>query len=250
MKKLFTILIILSAPLISTAQNLVPNGDFEIYGIVPCDWSSSALEFNSSTSGWNSPTDATPDIFSTLIPQACSNNQPNSTYPSCPNGHQAPNSGNIFAGFYTHVENNDWREYIQIHLSSPMLTYRIYNVELYVSLADYSEFATNNIGVWFSKDSSHFQQFGYLQNLTPQILFSNVITDTVNWVHLKQQITPTAPYEYLIIGNFMNDSNTTIENVNPGTCWRRSYYYCDDVSVTLDTKISVDEIRNKISVVI
>jgi hypothetical protein len=230
MKKVICIIYILFVSVISPAQNLVPNPDFEIYGTVPCGWTVTSVDFATATSSWTSPTNATPDIHSTLIANNCSNYHPNTTY-LCSNGSQVPHSGNIFAGFYTYVNGSSWREYLQVQLSSPMIPGIGYAVQLYVSLADNSEWATNNIGVGFSTTVTNApisDELGY----TPQILFTNIVSDTANWVLLSDTIYPTQAYEYIIIGNFFDNAGTGMLMVYPGACIDRSYYYCDDVSVT------------------
>lgn len=248
MKKLYLLPVLFLVSSICHAQNLVPNGDFEIYGAVPCGWTGSASAFSAATSGWTSPTNGTPDIHSTLISQSCSNFHPHSTY-SCNNGSQVPYSGNIFSGFYTNVMGTPNREYIQAQLSSPMSPGLAYYVQFYVSLGEESAFATNNIGVWFSTAATNvpiITELGY----TPQVLFTNVITDTANWVLLTDTIIPTQAYQYIIIGNFFNDSATTAVNVNPLACWARSYYYCDDVCISTNplscsSSIGVNENLNE-----
>lgn len=213
------------------SQNMVPNPDFEITGTVPCGWTGTALDFaNATNNTWTSPTQATPDIESTLISQTCSNFQPNSTYSGCTNGSQLPHSGNIYAGFYTYVNGNNWREYLQVQLASPMVVGIPYVVQLYVSLGEESQIATNNIGVGFSTtvtNSVITTDLGY----APQVNFTNVVSDTANWVFLSDTLVPTLPYEYIIIGNFYNDSQTTLVTVDPAACWDRTYYYCDDVMI-------------------
>src|SRR5215203_3719729 len=120
MKKFFTaLLLLISSGTNLYSQNLVVNPDFEIYGIVPCGWTGSPVDFANATSGWTSPTGATPDIFSTLINSSCTNFLPHSTDITC-NGWQSPNSGEIFGGFYTQVGGSNWREYLQAELSQPM----------------------------------------------------------------------------------------------------------------------------------
>jgi hypothetical protein len=131
------------------SQNLVVNPDFEIFGVVPCGWTNSPVDFANATSGWTSPTGATPDIFSTLINSACTNFLPHSTSTSS-NGWQSPHSGDIFGGFYTQVGLSTWREYLQAQLMQPMVVGEAYRVSLYISLGDNSQFATNNIGIGFS----------------------------------------------------------------------------------------------------
>ncbi len=215
----------------SAAQNLVPNPDFEIYGNVPCGWSSSAAVFAAATDSWTSPTQATPDILSTLITPSCPNYSPYSTFPYC-NGYQPPHSGNIFAGIYVYDSlYPSYREYIQVQLVQPMDSGHQYKVSMYVSLADNSQFASNNMGVGFSDTVTNVSiqdELGY----APQIIFTDVITDTTtNWVYLTDTIIATAEWQYLIIGNFLNNSLTDIVHINPTVFFDRSYYYIDDVSV-------------------
>ncbi|MEO5673749.1 MAG: T9SS type A sorting domain-containing protein [Chitinophagales bacterium] len=215
----------------SFSQNLVPNPDFEIYGIVPCGWSASAAAFAAATDSWTSPTDATPDIHSTLISSSCTNYSPHSTYPFC-NGYQSPHSGNIFAGIYVYDNTYpSYREYIQAQLVQPMDSGHQYKVSMYISLADNSQFASNNIGIGFSNTITNAliqSELGY----APQVNFTDLITDTTStWVYLSDTITATDQWQYLIIGNFLNDSVTTIVNIYPLVFFDRSYYYIDDVAV-------------------
>ncbi len=248
MKKLNFLAVLIFTFCLCSGQNLVTNGDFEITGIVPCDWTTSAANFNAATSNWTSPTDATPDIHSTLVSQSCSNFHPNSTYTGCTNGSQIPHSGNIFGGFYTYVLGVVWREYLQAQLSSPMIPGAVYNIDLFISLGEKSQYATD-VGVGFSTTATTLSissELGY----TPQKHFTNAITDSINWVHLHDTIIPDQAYEYIIIGNFFNDAGTNLVSVNPGTCWDRAYYYCDDVNISMDTTVSIAETEKNNSVVL
>jgi len=230
MKKFLCILLVsfsLSPSLFS--QNLVVNPDFEIYGVVPCGWTISPADFAAATSAWTSPTGATPDIFSTLINSGCTNFLPHSTDPSS-NGWQAPHSGEIFAGFYTQVGASTWREYLQAQLSQPMVIGEAYLISFYISLGDNSQFATNNIGVGFYTAQQSLPISNEIGTI-PEINFTNVISDTAGWTLLTDTIIATAAWQYLIIGNYFSDANTTIVNYNPGGFWDRCYYYCDDVNV-------------------
>ncbi len=231
MKSIFLFINCLFCISYTFSQNLVPNPDFEIYGIVPCGWSSSATVFAAATNSWTSPTDATPDILSTLISSSCTNYSPHSTYPFC-NGYQAPHSGNIFAGIYVYDNTyGSYREYIQAQLVQPMDSGHQYKVSMYISLADNSQYASNNIGAGFSNTLTNVitqSELGY----TPQVNFTGLITDTTsNWVYLSDTITATDQWQYLIIGNFLNDSVTNIVNIYPLEFFDRSYYYIDDIDV-------------------
>jgi hypothetical protein len=232
MKKLLLILATFNI-LFSFAQNLVPNSGFELTETVPCGYSNSNTEFDNSLVNWNSPTFGTPDIHSTLISQDCWNNQPTSVYtgPGCSPGNQVPHTGNNFVGFYTHTPSIPQREYLQVQLSTPMVPGTMYYVKLYVSLADKAGFMTNNIGVGFSTTTTTPTIGGPL-GYVPQVLFTNVITDKINWVLLMDSIVPTEAYEYIIIGNFFNEALTTV--VTESGCISGAYYFCDDICVSTD----------------
>lgn len=230
MKKiLLTFVALLGLNISLFSQNLVVNPDFEIFGVVPCGWTFSATDFANATSGWTSPTQATPDIFSTLINSSCTNFLPHSSSTGS-NGWQSPHSGDLFGGFYTQVGFSTWREYLQAQLTQPMVVGEAYQISLYISLGDNSQFATNNIGVGFyttQMNSGITNEIGTI----PEINFTNVISDTAGWTLLTDTIIATAPWQFMVIGNYFSDANTNIVNFNPGGFWDRTYYYCDDVSV-------------------
>jgi len=211
------------------SQNLVENPDFELYGVMPCGWCS-ITDFTNALSGWTSASQATPDVFSTLINSSCTNFLPHSTNTSS-NGWQSTHSGDIFSGFYTYVNGSpNYREYIQGHLTQPLIPGESYKVSMYVSLGDNSQMATNNLGVGFYTAISTFPFLTEI-GTTPEINFTNVISDTTSWTFLCDTIMATAAWNYIIIGNYFSDANTSILNFNPGGFWDRTYYYCDDVSV-------------------
>jgi hypothetical protein len=213
------------------AQNLVPNGSFELTGNILCGWSQTPTDFNNSIAEWNSPSEGTPDIFSNSVDINCWNYQPNSTY-NCSPGNQVPHAGSSFAGISTHSINPNYREYLQVELSTPMTVNALYFIKFYVSLAENSNFATNNIGVGFSTESTNLTG-AYEMGFTPDILFTSVITDENNWILLMDSIIPDQPYKYMIIGNFLNDTETEI--VNRQGCNGDSYYFIDDVCVSIDS---------------
>lgn len=207
-------------------QNLVPNGDFELTGNLPCGWCTSTTVFRNATQDWYAPNYATPDIISLGVPSNCSNSPLNMS--SINYGYQLPNSGETYAGFYTAVFGLEYHEYIEVKLIQPMIIGSKYIIKFYVSLQDNCRWSTNNIGVKFSV--ANISVAGNLYGIIPQINRTNVISDTANWFLIQDTIQATNPWEYLVIGNFYPDSLTTINMNNPGQ-WFHAYYYIDDVSV-------------------
>lgn len=234
-RSIFTLFTILTQW--SSAQNLVPNPSFEnsdntFCGImVPGDYSLTAID-------WYSPTYGTPDLYFTNIAQTCFNFQPNSTYsgPIGIKGSQMPRTGNRFTGFFAYtISGMEQREYIQVPLTSALLAGQKYIVECYVSLADSTEFATNQVGMHLSVQPITLANDGVL-NYTPQVISNGYISDTQNWILISDTITATDSYAYLTIGNFSTDVQTpTIANPsasgNVGTYG--AYYFIDDIRVEM-----------------
>lgn len=106
-------------------------------------------------------------------------------------------------------------------------------VECYVSLADFTESATDKLGLLLSTSPISGSTDGVLLN-TPQVVASSTITDTQGWVHVVDTIIVTEAYVYLTIGNFNSDV-ATMTTPNPtysaesGTYG--AYYFVDDVRV-------------------
>ncbi len=225
----------LSLSLCVHAQNLVPNPSFENGTALYCD-PFTTINFDTCAANWYTPTQGTPDLFSTTMPQTCWNFQPNSTYAGGIGlkGPQLPRTGDIMAGFFAYtIPGFDQREYVQVQLTQPLEACRLYRVSFYVSLADSTELSTSRIGAHLSTTAQSLGSDGVLV-LNPQIEASSVIDDTTNWVLVVDTIEVPAAYEYLTIGNFYDDANTdtTINSGGsgaPGTYG--AYYFLDDVAV-------------------
>ncbi|MFN8294463.1 MAG: gliding motility-associated C-terminal domain-containing protein [Chitinophagales bacterium] len=202
------------------AQNLVPNGSFEDYINCPID----ADNF-SSVIQWNSPTAASPDYFNVC-------GLPNASIPNNIFGTQSALDGNGYAGFGLYAPpHGDYREYIQVQLTQMLLAGQKYSVSFNVSLADESQYAIKEIGAYFSATETNSSGTSILSYI-PQIQFSDsVITDTIGWINIRGYFTAQGNEQYLVIGNFNDNSNTTatiVNNIQNRLC----YYYIDEVSVT------------------
>lgn len=233
MNKLCYLLIIFFTSEFCSAQNLVPNPSFENYGSLPCSWITSQSGFSNAMQNWVLPTEGSTDVISTLVPQTC--------YANCFStnssgiGHQAPRSGDVVTALVTYGQGcnqpNNYREYLEVQLVTPLIPGYKYYAEMYVSFADFSYYASNNIGMYFSDTFINLPSQCTQLNFVPQINESAIITDTVNWTLISDTIIATSPADYLIIGNFYNDNNTTNLFFGGGSSNLDARYYIDDVSV-------------------
>lgn len=216
-------------------QNAVPNPDFENTNGTFCGILSSS-DYGTTVSNWSSPTAGSPDLFFTNNDQTCWNFQPNSTYPGPIGlkGPQLPRSGNVMSGIFLYtIPSFEQREYIQVQLTSPLVVGGKYVVECYVSLADYTESATDRLGMYLST-SPVWSGLDNVLNYTPQVMADGVISNTQDWVRVVDTLIVSEAYSYLTIGNFSSDAlTTTVTNPTgsgqPGTYG--SYYFIDDVRI-------------------
>jgi OOP family OmpA-OmpF porin len=216
---------------ICLAQNLVPNGDFEQYSGCPNDWQQidSALY-------WSSPIHA-PDVIPEYYNQCYSVFQGSVGVPNNwgIEGFQYAHSGVGYAGIY--IRSNIWpimREYIEVPLTSTLNANACYHFEMYINLLNYSKYTSDDLGIYFSDTLiSGLLVFGTLP-FTPQINNSiGNMPDSLNWISVSGNYTATGGENYLLIGNFKNDSTTTEVLYNNSTIFDVVYIYIDDVSLTL-----------------
>lgn len=153
MKKLNLFLAaLLILPFISIAQNLVLNPSFETVTLsnLQCSWYTTEAQFTNAVANWDYPNDGSTDIFHTSLSTSCFSS-PYSTDPSAV-GQQTPRTGNAMSAIVTYGSGGctPYREYLQGALSSALVVGTTYNISVYVSLADYGNRATNNIGFKFT----------------------------------------------------------------------------------------------------
>lgn len=150
-------------------------------------------------------------------------------------GSRLPRTGNRFAGIYAYSGDYQeicYREYLQTKLIEPLQQGEVYCAEAFVSRAQSPYFASNGLGFYFSKNKVEQGNYENLQ-FTPQIVYNQIITDTINWVEISGTFEATAAADYLIFGNFYDDPETQAvpTKVIPGAYYQFSYYFVDDVSI-------------------
>ena len=215
--------------------NLVPNPSFEVYDTCP----NNLGQLNRAIP-WFRPSTGSSDLFN-----SCS--MPWSMHvPSNYFGYQYARNGNGYAGFYTYYWNaipQSYKEYIAVQLTSPLTAGVTYYVNFYVSLADSANFASDDIGAYFSNGSITSTNY-YPLPVVPQVMnpSGNIISDKLNWTKISGYYVAAGGENYITIGNFNYDINTDTVFVGGGlmyAAWegdyKSSYYYIDDVCVASDS---------------
>ncbi len=245
------LLIVLSVLLLVNtcwSQNLVSNSDFETFTNCPIG----PGEITNVT-GWSNPDTATADYFN-----QCNSGSfplPSLSVPSNIMGYQQARSGNGYAGIICNEVINfppfpsivdDYREYIQVQLNSPLVAGEEYEVEFYFSLSNASTHYVEEFGAYFSNTVTNLQQSTAL-SFVPQVSISGTpLNDTATWVQFRQSFTAVGGEEYMIIGNFNDPNNTTSGTTgvasNIATGGDHAYYYIEDVSVREATCFEIEKV--------
>ncbi len=225
MKKLYTAFTLFFFQF-SFAQNLVPNWSFEDTVACPTYYGQIFKAF-----GWKVFRE-TPDYFN-----ACNNTTVG--VPLNDAGFQVALSGNAYAGLITFSSfTTNYREIIGCELIQPLIVGQKYFVSLWASRAynpsSIVYLSSNNIGVRFSIDSSSSISPSTINN-NAHLSFSSIITDTLNWTQIVGSFVADSAYRYLSIGNFFEDSNTLINNLDTSIFNQYAYYYIDDIKISTDS---------------
>ncbi len=224
---LLTCFVIISTTFIGKAQNLVQNGDFEQHSSCPSNYS----QINFATS-WINPCSPPYGYTGTASGSSDYYNACATTF-SCDvpvnnMGYQPAKSGNGYAGILLYYT-IDFREYVEVSLSNPLVANQCYQLTLYASLSNKSRYAVDSLGVYFSDTLISGLHSHEPLPYTPQLqLHPGFISDTLNWMFISTTFTATGGENYMIIGNFNNDANTNLLQVVQSMDVQ-SYIYIDDV---------------------
>lgn len=212
------------------SQNIVPNGDFELYTSCPTYYNQldSALF-------WHNPTPGSPDYFN-----SCASSFVGVPYNN--GGYQPAHSGNAYSGLILFHPFLSAREYIEVTLSTSLIQGQLYFFEMYVCMGDIHRYSTDDFGVYFS-DTIINNGTGVLFSLTPQITNTDgFYPDTVNWSSVSGYYTAHGGEQFLVIGNFKDNASSTYIQINNVTPNYYAYLLVDDVSLTPVTGVkSLDE---------
>src|SRR5688572_106829 len=209
-------------------ENLVPNGSFENTVAIPESVSQFYLARPwSSTAPGQEPADLFHKRAKSMEVASPQNYM----------GSQEPHTGEAFAGIAVlRKGKQDYREFMQVLLAKPLEKGETYEAEFYTSLSDYSELATNSIGLYCSRKAPLLAQNGFMM-VRPQVLKPNdeIISETKEWVKVTGRFKAQGGETMLTIGNFMAQDKTPKKKVKSSRKETDkeafAYYYIDDVSL-------------------
>jgi OOP family OmpA-OmpF porin len=242
--KIIISLFLLILPHFSKAQNLVSNGDFEMN--IGCTVLNGMLVHDALP--WNSSGFA--DYFNVCNSSALNGVPRNAAQLK---GYQWPHSGNAYAGFNTYLAlGTNFRDYVWAPLNDTLIIGYEYCVEFYVNLFNASTYGNDAIGAYFCDTAISCPSFNCLFLDTPQIVspLGVAITDTLNWTKVSGSFIAKGGEHFILIGNFLQDSQLTIA-INDTTQQFSTAYYIDDVSVfKCDSSSSVNSIKKELDITV
>jgi len=212
---------------ITCVGNLVPNPGFETNTGLPSALGQYNLVDNWSNSG--GPTAFSADYFHT-------NGIGVAQLPTTSLLTSMPNSGNATMGAIIYSFASNYREYINVQLTSPLIVGTTYDVSFYVTAGQFNGNAggtgANNIGAHFSVGAITQPAGSAPFNIAPVFNYNTVFYDS-NWVQMSFQYTATTPVDYLTVGNFYDDAGTTTIIYDPlSSGFNQAIIMYDDFCVT------------------
>lgn len=216
-------------------ENLVPNPDFEaLIGKRPKGDIDGSGIFQYNMVAWKSPTESTPDVKIGL---------PSEIKKAKRDGIDLdkPHSGYKMVAILTHnpesKRHETYREYIQVKLKKPLKKGEEYYCEFWACRARLSKFVSNNLGVALSPTRLREDGWNPLTKIVPDYNYGEIINaDKREWQRISFTFTSPNRSEYICIGNFFTNEETTLIKVKTPIQatvdekpFENSYYLIDDV---------------------
>ncbi|NND94287.1 MAG: hypothetical protein HKN45_05435 [Flavobacteriales bacterium] len=215
---------------LSYAQNLIPNPSFED---TICSGESAEHPGFFALEHWYNINLGSPDKYTSLVEDVpCTFVSIYS--PSLLNSGewQFPKEGENMVGLWHGDQSGIGRELISSPLNSPLLADSDYCFSMYVSLGNRFDLAIDKLGAYFSVDSVYDYGTSGAPDLPLKVLSPPGIfyTDTTEWVLVEGVYTAQGGEEFIILGNALDDSQTSYITVEGGGL-NIAYYFIDDVQL-------------------
>jgi len=228
MKYFYSLLFLASIfiyPSYSYGQNLIPNPGFELHDTCPTSFFQFEL-----AQFWLS-VENSPDFYNSCEPFHIVG------VPYNYFGYQPAHSGCSYGGLFA-AENN-YREYMQTSLLSPLIPGTRYFISYNLSLGIGSGghiVATNKFGCKLSTQSYTTANDSNPSTDNQATFYTDsIITDTLNWVTIKGSFIADSAYQFITFGNFFDSLQTQFIILTPNAPKITSYYYIDDVCLSTDS---------------
>lgn len=165
------------------------------------------------------------------------------------------NSGQAYIGFGIWAISSlgsNAREFVGVELIDALIPGKRYNVEFYISMQDSVWYATKSMGTYLSNIQPPWD-LDTLLSKEPQVKYEGTefLTEKEGWTKIEGSFIAEGGEKYITIGNFDDDANTETVFVPGGGVfkpdlphyWEVVGYFIDDVSVTVDTTIGINELE-------
>ena len=233
----------------SNESNLVNNGSFENLK----DKKPKKLGGINTIDGWFSPTGVKADVYredlNSIVDPAKNSivdptkKRPIIGVPENTFGQEEPYEGKCYVGIKTYLtgKKQNERSYLTGELNTKLTKNKTYCIEFWVSLAEGSKFASNNIGAKFDqkrpeegKDKQLFK--GNVDVLHPE---NKVFNSANGWFKICGTYVAKGGEQYITIGNFEANAKTANEpfkqpKQSKATAIQSAYYFIDNVIVRED----------------
>ena len=229
---------------VGKSQNLVVNGDFELYDQCPTVVGSVNGYLQS---GYCPFWEGTTDYYNScdIQPNPCSD-YGHVGIPLNSTGYQSAQHGEGYIGLFIYYGSEEnYREYIVLPLMLQLTKDSVYNISFFVSKAETFGMVSDGIMVSFTEDSVPILPGFDVLPLNGFKMSDSPVIDYTNWVQLKKQYKAVGNEKFMVIGNFKPNSETSFEQGDffPWMCngniigyENEAYYYIDNVSVELNSE--------------
>ncbi len=233
MKKIYLLISMLLICNISKAQNLVPNPGFE--NMLQCPTNNIANWIHL-TDSWYSARGSAQYFHPCPTDSLSLWDVPVNGF-----GYQQAANGDAFGGITCYGDttglNGNYREYMGVQLSSPLVVGQQYYVSFKVARAAdgfyyYTDWAVNKLGALFTTQYYSTGTSDPIPNFA-HVYTDSVITDSAQWTLIKGSFIADSAYQYLLLGNFFDQQHTTSVKLGLVNSLG-AFYYVDDVCVTTD----------------
>ncbi|HYV90256.1 MAG TPA: T9SS type A sorting domain-containing protein [Chitinophagales bacterium] len=237
MNKLRCLIILFLSCRICSAQNLVPNGDFESYSQLP----SGAGQYSLCTGWSNCGGFGSPDYF----------HLNGSGQAQLPNPFPAtvyPYGGSAIMGLILYdVSYPDFREYISHSLLNPLTIGETYHLSFYVTNGTppiyYGGSGCDHFSVAFSTMLLS-QTNPLIIDFTPQYIYNGFLYNN-DWQQVTFNFTADSAYQYITFGSFVNDAVQQLQPHDSALSFSEAYYFIDDIVLESPKGTGINETNSQ-----